>query len=246
MSASVQEPANYHECVSVEAERPLRVSEIFAESMRLYGERTWAVLGIGAVQALTFVLAILAGRAGGFVVLAASFTLVFAAAARIVAGDGFGEAWGQVAVRLDVLAPLGFVVAVPFAATFGYLVLLPVAIAWLALTSFAIPVAMLERDRVAEGWFARLGYALRRAITLARAGYWHAVAVAAALVLVYLVFGVLLANLLVGFAENSGDVAVILVQLVLAPFFFCGLSVHYFDQRARRAEAPRGTTSPAA
>ncbi len=233
--------------MSAGIERPLRVSEVIAETMRLYGDRIWSAFGLGAVEALVVLAADVAGRVVGLVLLAVAFTLVFAAAARIVAGDGFREAWGQVAVRLAVLAPLGFVVAVPFAVSFGYLVLMAVAIAWLALTGLAIPVAMLERESGNEGWLARVSYALRRAIALARAGYLHALGVSAVLVLAYLVFGILLSGLLAGFADNSGKIALLLAQIVLAPFFFFGLAILYYDQRARLGRAPSSSAaSPAA
>jgi hypothetical protein len=56
--------------------------------------------------------------------------------------------------------------------------------------------------------------------------------------MIYLVFGTLIVGALVGFADNGQVAAGALVQLVLAPFFFLGLSVLYFEQRARVA----GTT----
>ena len=40
---------------------------------------------------------------------------------------------------------------------------------------------------------------------------------------------------LVGFADNGRVIAAALVQVVLAPFFFIGLSVLYYEQRARAA-----------
>ena len=55
----------------------------------------------------------------------------------------------------------------------------------------------------------------------------------AALVLVYVVLGNYLALALVGIADNGAVAAFLLVQVVLAPFFFIGLAVLYFEQRAR-------------
>ncbi|MGH2996477.1 MAG: hypothetical protein ACRDM9_09190, partial [Gaiellaceae bacterium] len=101
-------------------------------------------------------------------------------------------------------------------------------------------IAMLERDPDGEGWFGRLSYALYRSVALARAEYLHAVGVVAALVLLSLLLGILLAAALVGFAENGRVVSAALAQVVLAPFFFLGLSVLYFEQRARAAvSSPR-------
>jgi hypothetical protein len=39
----------------------------------------------------------------------------------------------------------------------------------------------------------------------------------------------------VGFADNGQVIATALVQVVLAPFFFIGLSVLYYEQQARAA-----------
>ena len=50
-----------------------------------------------------------------------------------------------------------------------------------------------------------------------------------------LLLGNVIGAALVGFAENGRLVSVALVQLVLAPFFFIGLSVLYYEQRARAA-----------
>jgi hypothetical protein len=224
-------------------DRPLRVSEVFAESMRLYGERIWAALGLGLIEAASFAIARLVPAAVGVAILALVFAGVFGAASRIVAGDSFAEAWAQVGLRIPVLLALAFVVAAPFAVAVGYLVLTVVAVLWLALTGFAVPVAMLERDPEARGWFGRIGYALRRSVMLSRSGYAHAAGAVGALVLVYLVVGVLLAGLLVGFADTGGAAAAVLVQLVLAPFFFFGLSVLYLDQKARLALTPPGQAS---
>jgi hypothetical protein len=214
-------------------DRPLRLSELLAETARFYGERIWSALGLGAIVALAFAIAGITPALVGIVVVCLAFTTAYAAAARMVSGDRFGEAWAQVGVRLPVLLVLALIVALPFAVAVGYLILIIVAVAWLALTGFAIPVAMLERDPTADTLLGRLGFALRRTIALARLEFWHAAGVAAALVIAYAVIGILLAQLLVGFAENSSYIAVVLVQLVLAPFFFFGLSLLYYDQRAR-------------
>jgi hypothetical protein len=86
----------------------------------------------------------------------------------------------------------------------------------------------------------RIAFSLLRSIRLARAEYLHALGVIAALIIIYLVLGIVLGVGLVGFADNAGLVAATLVQVVLAPFFFLGLSVLYFEQRARAAvSSPR-------
>ena len=83
--------------------------------------------------------------------------------------------------------------------------------------------------------FDRIAYSLLRSIRLARAEYLHALGVIAALLMIYLLIGIVLGVALVGFAENGEVIAAALVQVVLAPFFFLGLSILYFEQRARPA-----------
>ena len=151
----------------------------------------------------------------------------------MAAGDPLAEAWAQTGLRLPTLLVLALVVAVPFALAVTQLYLFLLAVAWLALTGFAIPVAMLEQDPEGKTWFDRLGFTLFRSVSLARVEYLHAMGIAAALVVVYIVLGIVLASALVGFAENGREVAVAIAQVVLAPLFFLGLSVLYFEQRVR-------------
>ena len=224
-------------------QRPLKLGEVLAETVRLYGDRFWSGLGIGVPVAAAFAVTLRAGDVIDVIVLSVAFTVAFAAAARVAAGDGVVEAFAQAAVRLPTLFVLMLVVSVPFVLAVGQLYLLVPAVAWLGVTAFAIPVAMLERDPDADDWFGRLVYALSRSFILGRTEYLHAVGIAAGLVITYaLLYGVLVAAL-VGFGENGRDVAGIIATVVLAPFFFLGLSVLYFEQKARalssRSEHPQ-------
>jgi hypothetical protein len=226
--------------VATHLDRPLRLGEVLAEAIRLYGARPWAALGVGAFVGAMLLVGALTGQSAGFIAtISIAFTLAFGVSARLVSGDGFREAWAQTILRSPVLLPLTVVVALPF--TLGRIdpVLLVFAVAWLAVSGFSIPVAMLERSPAGDGWFERLGFALQRSLNLARAEYLHALGVAAALVLIYYFFGVLLGAVLTGFADNGGLAATTLVQVVLAPFFFLGLCVLYFEQKAR-AVSSRG------
>jgi hypothetical protein len=220
-------------------DRPMPLGELLAEAIRVYGERPLAALGLGAVEAGAFLVADALPAILGVLLLALTFTATFGAAARLVSGDSFAEAWAQVGLRAPVLLVLTFVVAIPFAIAVGYLLLLIVAVFWIALAGFAIPVTMLERDPSAESFFDRLAYALYRSIRLARVEYLHAAGVSAALVLIYLLVGNVIGAALVGFADNGRLVAGALVQLVLAPLFFLGLAVLYYEQRARAAVSSR-------
>lgn len=226
-------------------EKPLRLGEVLAETIRLYGEHLWPAFGIGLVAAAAFVIAFTVPDVFAIVVVALAFTACYAASARIVAGDRFSESLAQVALRGPVLAVLTVVASVPFALAIfvragdplARVVLLFFAVAWLVFVGFSIPITMVERPET-PGWFSCLGRSLRRSIELARAEFFHAVGITAALVLIYGLLGPLLAALLVGFAENGRTVAFGLSQIVLAPFFFLGLAVLYFEQRARALSSP--------
>ena len=56
-----------------------------------------------------------------------------------------------------------------------------------------------------------------------------------------MLFGICSPDCSISFADNATRIAIAIVQVVLAPFFFLGLSVLYFEQRARAAvsSAPR-------
>jgi hypothetical protein len=227
-------------------DRPLGVSVVLAAAIRIYGDRVATSIGLGVLMAVTIGLAGIAPFGVGYAVLVAAITVGFAVGARIVAGDGLGEVLGQAVRRLPVLGFLAFVVTVPFALALSYLVLVVVAIGWLAFTGFAIPAVMIEARRdTGVGFPEQIRRAIGRTVYLARAAYWHAVGVTAVLVILYLLVGILIATALVGFADNTQYVAVILAQLVLAPVFFYGFGVHFYEQRARAsAERAPAVASP--
>jgi hypothetical protein len=214
-------------------DRPLTLGELLSEAVRLYSVHPGAALGLGLVEGGAFLLARLTPDLFDVLIIALAFTGIYGAAARLVHGDTFAEAWAQVFVRAPTLLVLTFVVAVPVVIAIPFLFLLVVGALWIALMGFAIPVAMLERDPEVKNSFDRIAYSLLRSIRLARVEYLHALGVIAALLVIYLLLGIVLAQALVGFAENGEVIAAAIVQVVLAPFFFLGLSVLYFEQRAR-------------
>lgn len=222
-------------------DRPLRLGEVLAETTRLYGARIWAAVGLGVVTAGTFVLGLVLPAAAAIALLALSLAVCWAAATRLVAGDSFGEAWAQVAVRVPALVVFTVVATVPFALALSQqLVLVVFAVLWLAATGFAIPVSVMERPDEPLDFFHRLGWLLRRSLTLARAEFLHAAGVIAALVILYLFLSAMLFGALRGFAEQAEVAAAAIAQAVLAPFFFLGLAVLYFEQRARALSSRGG------
>jgi hypothetical protein len=214
-------------------DRPLGLGEILAETVRLYGERVWAALALGVAYTAAIAGAALIHDALYYVVAAFMVAAAYAGAVRIAVGDSFSEAWGQVAVRLPVVLVLALVVGLPFVLATSYLVFLLIAAAWIGLVGFAVPVAMLEREGEKTSFAARIAYPLERALVLARVDLLHAAGVAAALVLLNYVLAIVLGGALTGFGDNSRAVAVLLAQVVLAPFFFLGLAILYFEQKAR-------------
>jgi hypothetical protein len=223
----------------VTVDRPLGLSEILAETIRIYGERLWGALGIGCIVAAAFLVGVVTHPIAYVAVVSVAFTAAWAAATRLVSGDGLSEAWAQVALQLPVLLVLTLVVSVPVAVALSQLFLILLAVAWLAFVGFSIPVAVTEREEARPLWYQRLGFALHRAIVLARVEYLHAAGVAAALVLIVLLLGIVLAAALRGWADNGQLAAAALAQIVLAPFFFIGLSVLYFEQRVRALSSSR-------
>ena len=57
---------------------------------------------------------------------------------------------------------------------------------------------------------------------------------------IYALLGPILAVLLTGFADNGNLAATVIANGVLGPFFFLGLSVLYFEQKARIAKLGAG------
>jgi hypothetical protein len=224
---------------SMIVDRPLKLGELLAETVRLYGERLWAVAGIGLFLAGALLVASLLGHLLVVIaIVAPAVTVSYAVATRVALGDPAREAWAQAGLRAPLLAPLTVIVSVPFVLGIVDVLILFFSVAWLAFVGLAIPVAMVERAPEATSWFGQIGFALTRATDLARVEFLHVLGVSAALVVIYALLGPLLAVLLTGFADNGNLAATVIANGVLGPFFFLGLSVLYFEQRARELSSP--------
>jgi hypothetical protein len=219
-------------------DRPLKLGELLAETVRIYGERIWAIAGIGAFLAGAIVIVGVSDQLFvAIAIIALAFTVSYAVAARVALGDPAAEAWAQVGLRAPILAPLTVIVSLPFVLGVIDVLILFFSVAWLAFVGLAIPVAMIERAPGAS-WFGQIGFAVTRATDLARVEFLHVLGVSAALALIYALLGPLLGVLLTGFADNGGIAARAIANGVLGPFFFLGLSVLYFEQRARALSSP--------
>jgi len=155
-------------------DRPLKLGELLAETVRLYGARLWAAAGIGAfLGGAVFAAGILGELVLVIAVIAPAFTVCYAVAVRIALGDPAGEAWAQVGLRAPVLAPLTIIVSLPFVLGIVDALILFFSVAWLSFVGLAIPVAMIERTPEGTSWFGQIGFALTRATDLARLEILH-------------------------------------------------------------------------
>lgn len=214
-------------------DRSLGFGEVLAETARLYGNRGASTFGLGGSFGLVYLLALTLPMAAGAILMPLAMTVTFAVATRLAAGDSFARAWAQAGAHAPVLVLLTLAVSLPFAMALNLgPVFLLFGVVWLTMMGFAIPVAMVERSETTNP-FTRTGYALRRAASLARAGFRHPLCVVLALVCGLVVFAAFLSTLLVRFADNQEQAATAVAQVVLWPFFVFGLAVLYFDQRVR-------------
>ena len=201
------------------------VGQVVAESIRLYGERFWAVLPLGLAFLGVDLVSLHRSVTVQTLVLWA-FTPVFAAcyvrAAALVTGRPATPASFAVAVLLFL----------PFPALVR-LYVLP-GVVWLGLLGLAVPAAVAERLPVRA--------ALRRGWELGRADPVHAVGGLAALALVYGVSRTMLLVLLHTQGGQTQIAAAVLADLVLSPLVFVGGVLLYADQaaRARLAATDRG------
>lgn len=217
---------------AVEISKPLRLGEVLAAAITLYGRRPWAYVAVGLVQAAALLVSVVTPIAADLAILSVAFVVSFAVVVRLVVGDTVEDAARRMLLALPALVPLAVLVALPFTLASSWILLWLVAVVWLAFTGFAVPAAMVD-ERPSSSWVERLNAAVRRSTALARVEFLHALGVAAALFVINIVVGVLLAVALASFADNGQLAAVAIAQVVLAPFFFLGLTVLYFEQLAR-------------
>ncbi|HET7566951.1 MAG TPA: hypothetical protein VFJ91_03105 [Gaiellaceae bacterium] len=192
------------------------VGQTIAETVRLYGDRFWAVLPLGIAFAGVDLVGL--HRSVGFQTLALwAFAPVFAAAYVRASSVALGRpaTWAAFATAFLLFLPFPVLVR---------LYVLP-GVAWFGLVGLAVPAAVAERLGVRD--------AIRRGWQLGRADPVHAIGGLAALVLVY---GVTRAMLLVLLHTSGGQtqaVAAVLADLVLSPLVLAGAALLYVDQAAR-------------
>jgi hypothetical protein len=196
------------------------VGQLVAESVKVYRRRFWPSLTLGL--SLAAVNQVSAGHTKivqALVVCAAAplLTLSYVGAARLVAGTPFDRRRFAIALAGGVLVFL----PTPWLA----LVYALPAVAWLALVGLVVPVAVVEG--------LDLRSSLRRAVTLARADYVHALGSLATLVIIFVVTRVVLILLLHNQSDTAARTAAFLSDVVVSPLLFLGAALLYFDQAAR-------------
>jgi len=200
--------------------------QLVAESMRLYGRRFWAALGLGlGPLGVVLVVNALPGRTGlvflatgGAVVLTICYVVASSMAAEVRLG-------GKPLLTALVIGVLVFA-PVPFLTRF----LIFPGLIWLALFGLAVPVALVEKKGLRDS--------VGRSIALARVDFAHALGSLAALVIVGFLTALSLAFLLGQFGQQSRDLAALIPLLLVSPLLFLGSALLYFDQAARHAARP--------
>ncbi len=219
----------------LEVTEPLGAGEVLGAALREYGRHPLTYVSIGAVEALAGLSTYAAfgiPTVVGLAIVAVAFVACFAATVSVASGWSRHEALIRMQAAAPALAGLVLIVGVP--ATLGRIdaVLTLLAIVWLSITSFAVPIVMREQRDERVGWRGML-VALRRSFGLAQAAFMHAVLV----VFILYAVTVLITSLLAGALDNWGDqgelAAFVISRAVLVPIVFIGLAMLYLNQRAR-------------
>ena len=208
------------------------LGEVFAETIRVFGERIWFAFGLGLAVAGAI------GLRRGDPQRPRSRSRSSPGLRRALRPRGslrrgrLGRRGASARRRAGARASvLGLVVTLPLSLGIIDPLVGLVAAFWLGIMGFAIPVAVMEE---ATGGFAqRVAGALRRSVAIGRAAYLHAVGVIAAFVHRLRDPRALAHQRLGGFAENGLVAAVLITEGFLLPFLFLGLAVLFFEQRSR-------------
>ena len=220
----------------LEVSEPLGAAEVLASAFREYGRRPVTYVAIGAVEALAG-LTTYSGSGipliVGVLIVGAAFIACFAATVTVSSGWSRADSMGR--LRNAAVAFVGLALIVGLPATLGRIdaIFTLLAIIWLSLTSFAVPIVVLEQRKGKRVGLYSMLVALKRSLAMSQIAFLHALVV----VLILYVVTVLITSLLAGALGNFGDqtelAAFVISRAVLVPIVFIGLTVLYLDQRTR-------------
>ena len=198
------------------AERP--AGQLVGETLKLYGRRFWPSLALGFPAAVAFAVPRLLDDSPFLLatpLLAAAFFALSYVGAVAIAADQ------RVSFRRPFVA--GWLVFLPF--QFLLLIVVLPGLAWLAVVGLVVPVLALERLPFRDSFV--------RAYRLGRTDFGHALGSIAALFIVVFITWTTMTFLLRDFGEQAATTASVIAITVIAPVFFLGLAMLYFDQEAR-------------
>lgn len=226
----------------LEVDHPLGAGEVVATTIREYGRRPLTYVAIGALEALAG-LTTYSGAgiplAVGLVIVAFAFVLCFALTTVVSGGWSQAESIARLKNAGGVLILLAVIVGLP--ATLGRVdaIFTLVAILWLSIVGFSIPIVI--REQTESVTLRGMMGALRRSVVFSQAAFLHAIGVVFILYLVTVLITSLLAAALGSFGDQGELAAFVIARAVLVPILFIGMTVLYLDQRGRLL----GTPTPA-
>ena len=220
----------------LEVDESLSAGEVLATTFREYGRRPITYVAIGTVEALAG-LATHSGSgiplAVGLLIVATAFIACFAVTTAVA--SGWSKETAIERIRNGAPALLGLVLIVGVPATLGRVDALftLLAILWLAISAFAVPIVICEQREGRPVALTGVLTALKRSLNLSQAGFLHALVVIFILYVVTVLITSVLAAALGSFGDQGEFAAFVISRAVLVPIVFVGLTVLYLDQRQR-------------
>ncbi|HJU47291.1 MAG TPA: hypothetical protein VJ689_04100 [Gaiellaceae bacterium] len=200
------------------------IGQDVAEAIRLYGKRFWHVLPLGVVVAVADQISQDRSLEVRVLVLCAAapfLALAYTAGCALAAGIRPERGPWLTAVSVGTL------VFLPAAFFFPWFALL--AVAWLGVAGWVVPIAVIERRRPRD--------AIRRSLEVARADLVHALGGLATLAILFGVTRLAMGFVLRSQADNTIRTSIFLADLVVSPLLYLGGALIFIDLAARVGSA---------
>lgn len=189
-------------------------------AVRLYGSRFWRALPLGLVVAVADQVSqdrSIPARVLVLAIAAPFFALAYAAGCALAAGQPPARGPWLTGVALGTAVFLGAALFLPWFAL--------LAVAWLGLTGWVVPAAVVERRPPRD--------AVRRSLEVARADLVHALGGLATLAILFAVTRLALGFVLRSQADNTIRTSIFLADLVVSPLLYLGAALIFADLAAR-------------